>query len=500
MNWPRSSGIILHPTSLPGPYGSGDLGKESLHFLDWLKAAGQSVWQMLPVVPVGYGNSPYSGLSAFATSPLLVSLDDLVEQGWLGGDELESASTLGFEATRVDYPRVAHFRNQRLRKAAEAFFSTGNSAQRSDFEGFCAEQKHWLDDYCLFAALDSHFDHLEWSHWDPPLALREPEALESARKDLSPALDFHRFVQWRFFRQWQELRRQAHARNIRLMGDLPIFVAYHSADVWARRELFHLDERGQATVVAGVPPDYFSETGQRWGNPLYNWELMADSGFAWWKARIRAALELFDLIRIDHFRAFASYWEIPAHENTAIHGTWRPGPADAFFSALRDEFGDLPIVAEDLGMITPDVIELRRRVGLPGMKVLHFAFGSGPDNPFLPHNHQHDAVVYTGTHDNDTTQSWYESLPLEQKGFLVRYTGHEPVDIPWELMRLASCSVANTAMFPLQDVLGQGSEGRMNTPGQAAGNWEWRFSWEQMPPEAAERLRDLSYVSGRVLQ
>lgn len=503
MRSPRGSGILLHPTSLPGPHGSGDVGEDALRFLDWLKSTGQSLWQMLPLCPTGYGNSPYSGLSAFAANPLLVNLGDLARKGWLSADDLRTE--YGFPPHRLDFENVSRFRNDRLRRASHVFFEceggshrNATRAEREDYEQFCEEHASWLEDFCLFMALDERHGHVEWSQWERPLALREPQALKEARRALDGDIRHHRFTQWRFFRQWAQLRGAARERGVRLMGDLPIFVAYHSADVWARPELFHLDDERRPTVVAGVPPDYFSATGQRWGNPLYRWDVLAKEGYGWWIDRIRATLALFDLVRIDHFRGFASYWEIPASEPTAIHGRWQNGPGDAFFEAVRNTLGDLPIVAEDLGMITPDVIELRKRQGLPGMKVLHFAFGSGPANPFLPHNHESDAVVYTGTHDNDVTSSWYATLPEPEKQFMARYLGRQPKDVVWELMHLAAQSVADTAIYPFQDVLGLGAEGRMNRPGEPGGNWGWRFSWDQLTGQASERLRDVTDVTGRI--
>ncbi|MCS7155247.1 MAG: 4-alpha-glucanotransferase [Bacteroidetes bacterium] len=495
MRFPRSSGILLHPTSLPGLYGSGDLGLSARRFVDWLSEAGQSLWQMLPIGPVGPGNSPYAALSAFAGNPLLIDLDDLVQRGWLEPDP--EPPFRGLSPHRIDYPAVTAYRMRRLQEAAERFFWNASSREREAFEGFCERERAWLDDYALFMALHEHHRGSPWNSWDTPLALRQPDALAETRKLLAERVRFHAFTQWIFFQQWDALKRYANERGVRLFGDVPIFVAHHSADVWAHQRFFKLDKYGHPTVVAGVPPDYFSPTGQRWGNPLYRWETMAHEGYRWWIDRLRHALSLMDLIRIDHFRGFVACWEIPASEPTAERGRWVAGPAEALFDALEAALGRLPIVAEDLGVITDEVRALRERYGYPGMRVLQFAFSGGPENTFLPHWYEPNTVVYTGTHDNDTTRGWFERATTHERAFACQYANSDGREIHWDLIRLALASVADQAVFPLQDVLGLGSEARMNYPGTSEGNWTWRFSWDQISPEHTRRLYQLTALYGR---
>ena len=495
MRFPRSSGILLHLTSLPGPHGCGDLGPASYHFVDWMVIAGQSLWQMLPLGPVGFANSPYMSLSAFAGNPLLVDLQELKELGWLRAEELASVPL--FPEDKVDFASVVPFRLALLKKASDRFFADSAVSQQRDFAEYCRTQKYWLDDYALFEALHAAHCGSLWTTWPEELARREPSALAAARRHFHGDVRFHQFIQWCFDRQWKSLKKYANDRGVRLVGDLPIFVAHHSTDVWAHADLFYLDERGNPEVVAGVPPDYFSETGQRWGNPLYKWDVMKKKKFGWWVNRFRASLNLFDIVRIDHFRGFEAYWEIPATEKTAVKGRWVKAPGRDLFATILRRLGRLPIIAEDLGVITPEVTQLRDGFGLPGMKVLQFAFAEGPENAFLPHHHTPHCVVYTGTHDNDTTAGWYETATEHERDFVRRYTHSDGNEIQWALINAALRSVADTAVVPFQDVLGLGSRHRMNLPGTTQGNWEWRFVWNDVGPHHALKLYEATALTAR---
>ncbi len=491
----RSSGVLLHPTALPGPFGIGELGSHAEHWIDFLEASGQRAWQVMPLGPTGYGDSPYQSFSAFAGNPYLISLERLRTAGWLFDDDLEGVP---FDDARVDYGHVIDFKLDRLTRAAQRFLRDASDETRGEFEAYCERHAEWLDDFTLFMALKEEHGGRSWDAWPAPLRDRAPAALDEARERLADEVVRQRLWQFWFDQHWAQVRAYASAKGVGIIGDLPIFVAYDSADTWANRELYFLDEKGVPTVIAGVPPDYFSDTGQRWGNPLYRWKRMAEDGFAWWLARIRATLHFVDVMRIDHFRGFAGYWEIPASEPTAVKGRWVKGPGQPFFDAVREGLGELPIIAEDLGVITPDVEALREANGLPGMKVLQFAFAGGPEDPYLPHNYEHNCVVYTGPHDNDTTNGWYAQAPGEERDFVRRYLARSDENVAWEFWRLASASVADTAVAPLQDLLGLGSEARMNTPGTAAGNWAWRFSWEMLPDWLAPQLRELAELYGRV--
>jgi 4-alpha-glucanotransferase len=472
--FPRSSGILLHPTSLPGRYGIGDLGDWAYKFVDWLDAAGQSVWQILPLGPTSYGDSPYQTLSAFAGNPNLISLDKLIEAGWL--TKADVANVPNFPQNAVDYGWVIPYHNQMLDLAHNRFEAGASAEQKNALESWCLQNSHWLDDFALFVALKDHYNGRPWIEWPQGEALRQKDALETAREEHVTRINQHRFRQWLFHQQWHELKNYASAKKIRFIGDIPIFVAHDSSDVWANRDKFYLDEKGKPTVIAGVPPDYFSETGQRWGNPLYRWEVMRADGYRWWIRRVRASLALVDIVRIDHFRGFEAYWEIPASEETAINGQWVPGPGEDFFSAVRQALGELPIIAEDLGVITEGVEKLRDDFGLPGMKVLQFAWGD-PKNPFLPHNHTPNCVVYSGTHDNNTTVGWWRSeVDEDTRRFMQAYLDRDVREANWTLMRLGMMSVGHTFVAPMQDVLGIGAEGRMNTPGVESGNWTWRIT------------------------
>jgi 4-alpha-glucanotransferase len=476
----REAGVLLHPTSLPGGESAGELGDEALRFIDFLVAAGQRVWQVLPLGPVHEDLSPYQSLSAFAGNP------ELIGRQWL----LES---LPEQAREDNHERLS--RHQLIALHYQLHRQSGE--QDADFTAFCQQQSHWLDDYALFRVIKDRLAQRGWNEWPVEYRDRQPEALQLLADEAGAELGLYRYQQYLFYTHWHRVRRYANEQGIRILGDMPIFVAYDSADVWSNRNAFLLDESGNPTVVAGVPPDYFSATGQRWGNPHYDWEWMEADDFQWWHQRIAQHLELFDLFRVDHFRGFESSWEIPAHEETAINGRWVKVPGDELFASLRRHFGELPIIAEDLGVITPEVTALRKKYRFPGMLILQFAFDSGPDNPYLPHNHSEDSVVYTGTHDNDTTVGWYNSLDELQQHRVMEYLGFPQESMPWALIECAYASVAVQAMVPMQDILELGSEYRMNTPGVPQGNWNWRFQWRELPREATQKLRDLIERYGR---
>lgn len=480
----RRAGILLHPTSLPGS-AAGALGAGARRFVDFLAAAGVSVWQMLPLGPTHADLSPYQCTSVHAGNPRLICLHGLAERGWLEH----------LPAPRVEPPPDWHA--VQLKAAHAGFRERAQADDRHAFEAFSERHCAWLDDFALYEALRGEHGRRGWSDWPVALRDREPEAIVAARTRLAPVIAQVRFEQFVFFTQWHALRDYAARRGILLFGDMPIFVAYDSAEVWAHREYFRVDTEGRLEVVAGVPPDYFSATGQRWGNPHYRWDRIEQDGFRWWIDRMRTQRELFDLIRIDHFRGFEAHWEIPAHAETAVDGQWVKGPGERLFQALLDTFHDLPLIAEDLGIITAEVDALRVRFGLPGMKILQFAFGGAADNPYLPHNHERLSVVYTGTHDNDTSLGWYAGLDQATCAHLHEYLGHPHESMPWPLIRAAFASVAALAVVPLQDVLALGSEHRMNTPGVTEGNWRWRFHWDQLPEELAEKLRGLAALYGR---
>ena len=495
MRFPRASGILLHPTSLPGPHGSGDLGDAAHHFVDWLATARQRLWQVLPLGGIGPGNSPYMSPSAFAGNVLLVDPVELHRQGWLEADDLAPAP--GIREDQVNFTVVVPWRMERLSRAARRFAQAATAQQRADFEAFCMAHAAWLDDYALFMALSEAHEGQDWCDWPPPLARRDPTALATARVQQADRIAFWTFAQWSFFRQWGALKRYAHGKGVQVVGDAPIFVAHHSADVWAHPGLFELDERGRPTVVAGVPPDYFSSTGQRWGNPLYRWAAHAQDGHAWWVQRLRCLFELVDIVRIDHFRGFAAYWEIPADQPTAIQGRWLPGPGQALFDAVTRALGPLPIIAEDLGIITPDVEALRRQAGFPGMRVLQFAFAGDASDRYLPHHHEPDSVVYTGTHDNNTTAGWWAQASDHERQFARGYLATDGHDMPWALIRACCASVADTAIHPMQDVLELPEGCRMNHPGHGDGCWTWRFQWSQVQPWHAQRLAELCRLYDR---
>ncbi|CAH2030993.1 4-alpha-glucanotransferase [Trichlorobacter ammonificans] len=490
----RRAGVLLHPTSLPGSNGIGTLGVELRGFLEFLAAGGFSLWQVLPLTPPAAGNSPYSAYSAFAGNHLLIDLEQLVREGDLAAERLQGAD---FPAERVDFERVVPWKEALLQEAAERFFARNDSERLAEFWQFC-DSTYWLHDYALFRALKVQYKGRPWTRWPTDLARRVPEALECASRKLGPAIGAEKYRQWQFFRQWRQVREWAEELKIGIVGDLPIFVAHDSADVWCNREQFLLDERGKPLAVAGVPPDYFSATGQLWGNPLYNWPVMEQRGFDWWVARIRQMTDLFDLVRIDHFRGFAAAWQVGARERTAKNGSWVAGPGFSFFEAVRAAIGNLPFIAEDLGVITPDVEALRDGFGLPGMKILQFAFDSDAANPYLPHNHHPATVVYTGTHDNDTSQGWLDSLDSRIERRIRDYLGKEHPIVIDDLIRMTLMSVADIAVIPFQDLFGLSTGARMNRPGTAFGNWEWRFSADLPLRERVPLVREYLERYGRL--
>ncbi len=491
----RSAGVLLHITSLPGPHGIGDFGPAAYQFVDWLCAAGQRIWQLLPSNPIGPGNSPYQSVSAFAGSPLMVALEPLVAAGWL---DAPSTPQPAFNDARVEFDRVVPWRLAQLRAAAAGFFAGANSAQRAAFADYISAQKSWLDDYSVFMALEVAHTGQAWWHWQPALRDRDLVALAAVRQQHSAEIQFWQFVQWCFDSQLLALKAYANAHGVALMGDLPIFIAHHSSDCWARPDLYELDDRFQPTAVAGCPPDAMAPTGQRWGNPLYRWDRMAAENYAWWTARLKRALNQADVFRIDHFRGFAGYYEIPAACLTAEQGRWVTGPGKALFDAISASLGSLPIVAEDLGLITPDVIQLRDALGFPGMKIVQFAFGSDGSDGFLPHNWLRNFVAYTGTHDNDTVRGWWQNAPESERAYAGTYLAASESDAHWAMIRACWNSVANTAVCQLQDVLGLDSQHRMNIPGTVgAHNWTWRFQWHQVGEEPGRVLALITVASGR---
>ncbi len=495
----RISGLILHPTSLPGRFGIGDLGEAAYQFVDFLAEAKQSMWQILPIGIPCYGASPYQSLSAFAGNPLWLSPQKLYEAGYVSEELLNRVPA--FSEDRVDFGAVTPWKHELLKVAYEGFENYASSEDRHAFDEFCHRHKEWLDDFSWYATLKAAHGGVSWCDWPRELALREPQAIKAWKAAHQKDVRYHQFLQYQFFKQWTDLRNYANDRGIKIMGDIPIFVGYDSADVWGHRSLFELDQDGYPTVVAGVPPDYFSATGQRWGNPLYRWGELAKDNYHWWQMRIKVLLELVDIIRIDHFRGFEKYWEIPSSEPTAMKGEWKPGPGVHFFDTLRKALGTLPIVAEDLGVITPEVEKLRDDCGFPGMKVLQFAFFDSNPNSFIPHRCVQNCVMYTGTHDNNTTRGWYDEIPDEAKNYLNRYTWRDVKehDVAHILSQMSLSSTADTAMAPLQDILNLGRDARMNLPGSDEGNWGWRFRQSDLNQGLRQWLADLSLLYERNL-
>jgi len=498
VRFPRSSGLLLHPTSLPGPFGIGDLGPSAYRFLDSLAEGGQTLWQVLPLGPTGYGDSPYQSFSVFAGNPMLINPQLLVDDGLLPQSALETYPDLSGD--RIDYGETIKRKTAVLEQSYIFFRSRNLGDQQHQYERFCMEHAAWLDDFALFMALKSHHMHDRggvWNTWPHDIAVRDPAAMDRWSADLEDQVTLHKYQQFLFFKQWLNLKRYANDRRIKIVGDLPIFVAFDSADLWSNQSLFHLRQNGDPAFVAGVPPDYFSATGQRWGNPLYRWDRMAGDGYSWWAARLRAVFTLVDIARIDHFRGFEAYWEIPADEPTAIIGRWVKGPGASFFQAMEQTLGKLPLIAEDLGVITPDVVELRDRFAFPGMKILQFAFGGERNSSFLPHSYSSDCVVYTGTHDNDTTIGWYQSASEAERDHLRRYLGKDVTDPSWDLVRLAFSSVADIAVAPMQDLMRLGTDARMNYPSRPSGNWQWRYREGMFTSEIVRFLAELAHLYGR---
>ncbi|MBN1304141.1 MAG: 4-alpha-glucanotransferase [Anaerolineales bacterium] len=492
MEFNRSSGILLHPTSLPGPFGIGDFGPQAYRWLDFLADSGCGLWQTLPLGPTGYADSPYQCFSAFAGNPYLISPELLRDDGLLTDEDLIDRPD--FPADRVEYGTVIPWKLQMLQRAFGHFTDDPLLEMAEAFDRFKLEQSDWLDEYALFMALKDANDLRPWGEWDISLRMRQSSAMKTARKRHAEVIERHEFMQFIFFRQWEALRAYANQRGIGIIGDAPIFVAMDSSDVWVRPELFFLDENRQPTVVAGVPPDYFSPTGQLWGNPLYRWDAHREEKFSWWLKRIRAVLKLVDFVRLDHFRGFVGYWEVPAGNPTAEQGRWVSAPGVDLFKKIQSELGELPIIAEDLGVITPDVTALRDAFNLPGMKILQFAF-SGPDNDFLPHYYPVNSVVYTGTHDNDTSLGWYYSAPEHEKDFARRYLTTDGTDFAWDLIRAIWASVAVFAIAPMQDFLSLGTEARMNYPSTVGGNWQWRMDDSVLEDEGLrDKIRQINYL------
>ncbi|MEO8495812.1 MAG: 4-alpha-glucanotransferase [Planctomycetota bacterium] len=501
---PRCSGVLLHVTSLPGPFGIGDLGPEAFSFVDFLSRAGQKVWQVLPLGPTTTGNSPYTTLSTFAGNPALISLSRLVEEGLLVERDLNDIPHSACD--EVDFEEALRSKTSGAARAFERFQTVASASQLDGFAEFSHDNHWWLGGYAIFAALRAAHGGAHWNTWEPELLEHRPDAIQHWTNELAHSVQLAEFTQYLFFRQWRDLKRYAHDRGVRIFGDVPFFVAGESADVWLHQDQFQLDAESRPTVVSGVPPDYFSETGQLWGDPLYRWDRMASTGYAWWIKRLRHALTMFDLVRLDHFRGFEAYWEVPATEKTAARGRWAKGPGKDLFQALMEQTDELAIVVEDLGLITPEVDALRDELGFPGMRVLQFAFDDGASAYHRPDSYSRNCVVYTGTHDNDTVVGWFRNMnsatgsgeTVKAQDLVLRYVGTEGREIHWDLIRLALASVADLAIFPLQDLLGLGSEARMNTPGEPDGNWTWRYRREMLTPEIAHRLRELSETNERV--
>jgi len=494
MSFPRLTGILLHPTSLPSRGGIGDFGPAAYEFLDFLFSARQGLWQVLPLGPPAKGNSPYSSTSAFAGNPLLISLERLAERGWTDASKLRC---LPEAQGPVDYEAVSAYKLPRLIEAGHKFLESASTNQRSRFERFCTENKWWLEDFVLYDALLDRYGPQSWKLWPSDLARREPKALQTARTELASQMMVRRVIQFFFYEQWHALRLYCAQKSIRVVGDIAIFVDYDSADVWANRDLFRLKDDLEPEVVSGVPPDAFSATGQRWGNPLYNWDVMRARGYQWWVQRLRWATQTCDFIRLDHFRGFAQFWEIPATEETAMIGRWVDGPRDDFFNKLREDLGGLPFFAEDLGYITPDVHALREAHKIPGMAVLQFGFGDPGAHVYLPHRLSADRVVYTGTHDNDTALGWWNSASDYERRSAEAYLGRSEDGINWAMIRAAQGSAASLSVAPLQDVLGLGSEGRLNVPSVKTGNFRWRYCPGILTHDLAEKLAALAEVTDR---
>lgn len=491
----RASGILLHPTSLPGKYGIGTLGAEARKFIDFLVSAKQRYWQILPLGPTGYGDSPYQCFSSKAGNPLLIDLEHLVELGLLHADDLPVSGSLG--TGRIDYGRVIDAKYPLLKKAEQNFRKFSDHPLKEEFTHFIHLNAAWLDDYALFMALKDKFEKRPWGEWPQEYKMRYPDALEKAKSELADTIAFHKFLQCMFFNEWMAIKKYANDGGVQIIGDIPIYVAMDSSDAWTNTHLFQFDSNKNPIAVGGVPPDYFSTTGQLWGNPLFNWEAMANDGFAWWVDRIRTSFVIFDKVRIDHFRGFAGYWSVPFGETTAINGQWINAPGQHLFETIRYHLGSVPIIAEDLGVITPDVEALRDGFNLPGMKILQFAFDSKEENDFLPHNYTHNCVVYTGTHDNETVKGWFGNASEADKKYALGYMHGTVKTMHWDMIRAAWSSVANTAIAPMQDFLGAGETGRMNLPGTTANNWQWRMKSGDLKAALARKIAGITTLYAR---
>jgi 4-alpha-glucanotransferase len=507
MNFPRASGVLLHPTSLPGRFGIGDFGDEAYQFVDFLEKSGQTYWQVLPLGPTGYGDSPYQSFSAFAGNTLLISPERIVEDGFLSAEDLNDAPN--FPAEKVDFGKALDYKNRILRRAFENFRKTDDQKIADLFHQFCDFNSFWLEDYALFRAIKFSLDQKSWQEWNEDLKLRRPEALEKMRRELDEQSFAQKFYQFLFFKQWDALKTYANEKGVKIVGDLPIFVALDSCDVWCNQSQFKLNEDGSPKVVAGVPPDYFSATGQLWGNPIYNWDAMRGDNFSWWVSRAQFTLKMVDIVRVDHFRGFAAAWEVPGGDLTAVNGQWVNVPGKELFNSLKNAIGDLPFWAEDLGVITPDVEELRDEFGFPGMRILQYAFGGDAKNLDLPHNYIKNSVAYTGTHDNDTTVGWFHSQAgacstrdagqiSKEHDFCLKYLNSDGKEIHWDFIRAIWASVANTAIVPMQDLLGKGTEARMNLPASSSGNWFWRCREGDFSEKISQQLRELTEIYGRI--
>ena len=496
MELQRSSGLLLHPTSLPGEYGIGEIGDSAYHWIDFLLESKQSVWQILPLGPTSYGDSPYQVTSVFAGNPLLIDLKSLAKSGYISPNDLKKSPD--FLEDCVDFKSVIEWKMPLLE---EAFNRFSEIALESDIEGFahfCSTYDDiWLAEFALFMAIKNQFDKRAWCEWPVELKLRDADSLAEMRNQLKNEIQAQKFFQYQFFKQWTNLKNYANQQGIRILGDIPIYVSHDSADLWANQDKFCLDDEGNLLVVAGVPPDYFSETGQLWGNPIYKWDVMEKNGFRWWIERVRTTLQYVDVIRIDHFRGFEAYWEVAYGEETAINGRWVKGPGHVFFDKLMEALPQIPIIAEDLGVITPEVTALRDRYGFPGMKILQFAFSGDASNRDLPHNYNTACVVYSGNHDNNTTHGWFKTISEKEREYCIRHLGKKPKNISWDLMRLACASTADVAIYPIQDVLGLGSEARMNYPGRASGNWTWRLKPGQLSRKYTKKLAEMTEIYGR---
>jgi 4-alpha-glucanotransferase len=496
MKFKRSSGVLLHPTCLPGPYGIGDIGSAAHRWIDFLSSSGCGLWQILPLGPTGYGDSPYQCFSSFAGNPFLISPDALLSDDLLHPDDIYERPA--FPNDHVDFGRIIPWKLGLLDRSFIRFQHSQSARLKAEMEEFRVKQSVWLDDFALFMALKEIHGGQPWTTWEEPLRNRRADALIQVQKNFDVAIQRQIYRQFIFFRQWSQLLTHAHEKRIQIIGDIPIFVAHDSADVWSNPQLFHLDKSGKPTFVAGVPPDYFAPTGQLWGNPLYRWDIHARDGYLWWVERIKATLALVDIIRIDHFRGFAGYWEVPGNAKTAEIGRWVPGPGKDFFQRILDTLGDLPIIAEDLGVITPDVEDMRDSFDLPGMRILQFGFDSTPADPFLPHNYPVNCIVYTGTHDNDTALGWYNRVPDKDKNFYRSYMNRDGSDFSWDLIRGVWSSVAIFGLAPMQDFLNLGNEARMNYPGNPSGNWTWRMPKDAESLELQEKIRKLNYLYSRL--